>query len=197
MPIGVYERKKGVRPWLVKANLGRKLSEEHKRKIGLKSIGNKYAVGYKITDELRQKRKERMVGNKYALDKNLNEKHHNWKGDKALKTTIHKWLKRRLGKASFCTFNKEHEGLFEWANKNHSVSRDVNDYMSLCIRCHRKYDKNPISLHNYIQKLTPENIEEIRSLYKKGGITQKEIGIKYNVGREHINEIINNKVWKT
>lgn len=42
-------------------------------------------------------------------------------------------------------------------------------------------------------KLTKENVNEIKTLYKEGNLTQKEIGIIYNVNKEHINNIINNR----
>lgn len=68
-----------------------------------------------------------------------------WKGDKAGFSAMHQWLKRRVGKASFCTFDKTHEskGGFEWANISHEYKREVSDYMSLCRRCHMKYDMTP------------------------------------------------------
>lgn len=71
----------------------------------------------------------------------LNEKHWAWKGDNAGYSSIHDWIDRRKGKASFCTFNKAHKSTkFEWASLSHGFKRDVNDYISLCPSCHRKYD---------------------------------------------------------
>lgn len=49
---------------LRQANLGKKLSEETKRKIGLKSLGNKHNLGRKHTEETKQKRRGRIPWNK-------------------------------------------------------------------------------------------------------------------------------------
>jgi hypothetical protein len=65
----------------------------------------------------------------------------NWRGDKAGYATIHSWLYRQVGKATFCSFNKEHKASrYEWASKSRKALRDVSDYMPLCPSCHHKYD---------------------------------------------------------
>lgn len=45
-------------------------------------------------------------------------------------------------------------------------------------------------------KLTKSQVKTVRRLYKKGNITQKQLGLKYNVTREAIKNIINRKTWK-
>jgi group I intron endonuclease len=45
-------------------------------------------------------------------------------------------------------------------------------------------------------KLTKEQVKSIREEYKKGGIFQKDLAIKYNVNRMTILRIVNNKYWK-
>lgn len=88
------------------ANLGKKLSEETKRKIGLKSKGNSYRKGIKHTDEVRaqiskshtgvklsEQHRNTLLGNKRALGmrhsdetkqkiavKRAGENNGNWKG---------------------------------------------------------------------------------------------------------------------
>lgn len=66
-----------------------------------------------------------------------------WLGDKAGYTAIHTWLTNKYGKASHCE-NKRCEGLpasrYEWASISGECKRDINDYVQLCTRCHRKYD---------------------------------------------------------
>ena len=68
------------------------------------------------------------------------EKHHNWKGDNAGTSPIHIWVKRYKGnvknyKCKFCDKQAKH-----WANKKHDYQRNLDDYMALCVSCHRKYD---------------------------------------------------------
>ena len=48
---------------------------------------------------------------------------------------------------------------------------------------------------NYV-RLNPVKIKEIRKLYLSGDYTQKEIGLKYGVIRQHISDIVNLKKWK-
>lgn len=60
---------------------------------------------------------------------------------------IHILLNRKYGAASTCE-NKECQNIgirrYEWAlikGKSYSLNRD--DYMQLCVSCHRKYDDSP------------------------------------------------------
>ena len=34
----------------------------------------------------------------------------------------------------------------EWANKDHKYKRDVSDWLKLCAKCHRKYDRSLIKI---------------------------------------------------
>lgn len=45
-------------------------------------------------------------------------------------------------------------------------------------------------------KLTSSEVAEIRQLYLKGNVTQRELAIKFRVSHPVINNIINNKTWK-
>lgn len=67
-----------------------------------------------------------------------------WKGDKAGYFAIHVWVNKHLGKAKECTFclRTSEETRMEWANISKTYKRDLNDYMALCVKCHRNYDKN-------------------------------------------------------
>jgi len=89
---------------------GRKLSEETKKKIG-------EAVS--------------------------NEKHPLWKAEKVSYSGLHYWVSRKLGKPDTC----EHCGRsglkgkqINWANRSHEYRRDLDDWLRLCVPCHRNYD---------------------------------------------------------
>jgi hypothetical protein len=149
MPRGVYVRTKEYREKLRRSHLGKKRTEEHKRnmRIALKGLvkseshrknlslalkGNTNARG-RILTELHKSR----IGKA-----NSGENHGNWKGDKVKYRALHHWVVRRLGKARNC----EHCGTvaasrYEWANKSHAYRRDLEDWMQLCLSCHKKYDK--------------------------------------------------------
>ena len=66
---------------------------------------------------------------------------YSWKGDKAGLSALHQWVVRRKGKPSRCEHCKNTKAkVFDWANKSHKYKRDLNDFIRLCRKCHRKYD---------------------------------------------------------
>ena len=66
-----------------------------------------------------------------------------WKDNNLGYWGIHQWLIKYYGKANKCE-NKDCSGKckkYQWANiKNHNHKRCRQDYMMLCISCHRKMD---------------------------------------------------------
>ena len=70
----------------------------------------------------------------------LGEKHFAWKGDGAGYKAIHYWVSYRKGKAKKCVDCGTTEGKIEWSNVDHKYRRNVNDYKSRCVKCHRMYD---------------------------------------------------------
>lgn len=145
-------------------NKGRKLTEEHKRKIGLSnSISLK---GRKLSAEVKKKIGLSNIGKhtgpnteswkakirkstKLAMIPFSNELHYLWKGNDASYEAKHNWLYRRKSKADKCQ-NRIRSFLgfrcsgtcdtFQWANLSRKYLRDVNDYVQLCCSCHAKFD---------------------------------------------------------
>lgn len=68
------------------------------------------------------------------------EKHPNWKGDKVGYSALHNWIRKKLGKPKKCEHCGTTKGTLHWANKSGEYKRDLTDWISLCVRCHRKYD---------------------------------------------------------
>lgn len=72
------------------------------------------------------------------------EKAYNWKGDDAGYQSKHQWIKKHKGSPAICEHcgktNKETK--LTWANKNHKYKRVSKDWISLCYKCHYKFD-NP------------------------------------------------------
>lgn len=64
----------------------------------------------------------------------------NWKGDKVGYGGVHQWLYKVKGRPIKCEHCGTIVGKFEWANINHSYKRTTEDYIGLCISCHRKFD---------------------------------------------------------
>ena len=59
--------------------------------------------------------------------------------------TFHKWVENHLGTPSNCVFCKN-ENLnsrqYHWANKSGKYIRNLSDWLRLCVKCHKSYDKN-------------------------------------------------------
>jgi hypothetical protein len=64
-----------------------------------------------------------------------------WKGDAVGNKALHQWVRRQLGTPKLCEIclTKENR-VYHWANRSHTYKRDVNDWMRLCVPCHKKYD---------------------------------------------------------
>ena len=107
---------------------GYKLTEEHKRKIG-------------ITNSKRKHQPQEGFQKGYQEGK-FDKLSAAWKGDDAGYMAIHIWVKKHKGKPIKC----EHCGAvrdekrFHWANIDHKYRRDIDDYISLCVSYHNKYD---------------------------------------------------------
>jgi len=113
----------------------------------------------------RQKQSERMMGHK-AWNKGLHKETDsrvlkiseklkgnltlitfNWKGDEARYSAKHNHIRKKFGKAQKCEANTTHINRFyHWANLDHLYSRDVSDYIQLCVSCHYQYDHNLIPI---------------------------------------------------
>lgn len=71
--------------------------------------------------------------------------HPKWKGDNIKYGTLHDWIRRKLGRPSKCGICGTSESKrLEWSNISGEYKRDVSDFRSLCVKCHRKVDNNPI-----------------------------------------------------
>ena|SRR3990167_1627761 len=82
------------------------------------------------------------------------ENHWDWKGDNVAIKPLHNWVKKRLGKAKECIQCKSTINV-HWANKSQKYKRDLTDWIQLCVKCHRKYDK--VSIREKIIKNVRKN----------------------------------------
>lgn len=136
--------KKGFIPWnkgttgLVKSwNKGTK---------GLMPVPWNKGLTYKsvpCSEEKKQKISLAQIGKKRP--QTTNEKNGEWKGGSANYVSIHTWVSRHKGKPETC----EHCGKtglvgcrIQWANIDHKYYRVLDDYIRLCVPCHRAYDKS-------------------------------------------------------
>ena len=100
-----------------------------------------FRKGWRHTEEYKIMMREIAIGRK--MPEVSNENHHNWKGDKVGYRALHSWIERKLGKPDHC----EHCGKLKttpksihWANISGDYKRDLTDWISLCVKCHKKYD---------------------------------------------------------
>ena len=67
---------------------------------------------------------------------------HNFKGENVGYFSLHNWVKRHKGKPVECktcgiTIKEKR---MTWANIDHQYKRNLDDFISLCYSCHKKYD---------------------------------------------------------
>jgi len=71
--------------------------------------------------------------------KGTGEANSKWVGDKVGYYPLHAWVKRKLGKAKECVYCGSVSNV-QWASISHRAKRDLEDYISLCGKCHHSYD---------------------------------------------------------
>lgn len=76
----------------------------------------------------------------FTSERTVGCKNFKWKGDAVGYHGLHTWVARQLGKAKKCSDCGRDSGRIEWANKSREYKRDVNDWISLCKKCHGKFD---------------------------------------------------------
>jgi hypothetical protein len=92
------------------------------------------------------------TGNK---GKTLGTKNYAWKGDKVSYRSLHLWIYYHKGHPSTCehckkTSLKAQE--IHWASLSGEYKRDLNDWIRLCVKCHRKLDKNRKTIKKFYDK---------------------------------------------
>ena len=77
------------------------------------------------------------------------EKHWDWKGDQVRYRALHAWIENKLGKPDVCKFcgkSKLKGRRIHWANSNKKYKRNLTDWLRLCVRCHKAYDKGLVTV---------------------------------------------------
>ena len=73
---------------------------------------------------------------------NKGEVHPRWASNPAY-TTVHNWVHRTFGfptKCENCSFSSHSNRKIHWANKSGNYKREREDWMRLCVPCHKNYD---------------------------------------------------------
>ena len=68
----------------------------------------------------------------------------NWKGSQVSYGALHMWVRKWKGTPDTCE-HCEKSGLngraIQWANKSKKYLRDLDDWIRLCVKCHKIFDK--------------------------------------------------------
>ena len=67
-----------------------------------------------------------------------------WKGKEVKYRALHSWVERELGKPSKCTncgVTNLQGRQIHWANKSREYKRELSDWIRLCIKCHKVFDR--------------------------------------------------------
>jgi hypothetical protein len=62
-----------------------------------------------------------------------------WVGDKVSYSALHVWINRHGNKGSTCEFCGSDNWL-EWSNISGEYKRELDDFQTLCAKCHRNFD---------------------------------------------------------
>lgn len=64
-----------------------------------------------------------------------------WKGDDVGYIGLHNWVRKWKGKADHCEMcGNDEPRMYHWANIDNEYRRVLEDYISMCVPCHRKHD---------------------------------------------------------
>jgi hypothetical protein len=158
----------------------KKLSEETKRKISISLKGRTPKNYSTLNSEYYNKKRSISVKNNENCKKTQFKKNDTrvtgknnrlWKGENVCYYALHSWINRQLGKPTICMHCGEKKKRLQWANKSHEYKRDLEDWISLCVRCHKQYDKCRRDIkrfYSYSKSLTRlDNLVEIKGVEVK------------------------------
>lgn len=163
MPKGIYDRKplseehkrnislalKGKPSW----SEGKHLSEETKKKMSntakLKGFGL-WMRGKKLSENTKKKISDWSTEHETfrRLPLTFGDNNINWKGDEVKYRALHAWINRRLGRSGTCEAcnDKSENKTYDRANISRTYKRKIDDWISLCRSCHRKFDNNNLTV---------------------------------------------------
>ena len=118
----------------------------------------RYGLPPRTSSEVRQNKFWRGTETQYknvskAIKKRVGEDHPRWKGgfyaaihmERSEYEALHKWVRQQLGTPHRCE-RCGTTGLtgkqIHWANKSGKYLQEADDWLRLCVKCHREHDKS-------------------------------------------------------
>lgn len=121
----------------------------------------------------------------FTSEGNIGPNNYRWKGNAVGYYALHRWVERTLGKPLRCEICGNTGGKFNWANKSKKYLRSTDDWVRLCLVCHKRFDG--------LTKLSKEQALEIKNKYADG-ILQVDLAKRYSVDQGTISNIIRGKI---
>ena len=116
------------------ASRGRRHSEESRRKIGMATLGRK------DSNETKHRKSESAKRRGNEPPHPIGERSSRWKGAAVGYAALHSWVRRWKELPKYCKECGSTTKRLNWANKDHTYRRNLEDYIALCGSCHIKYD---------------------------------------------------------
>jgi hypothetical protein len=119
----------------------------------------------------------------------------NWKGDQAGYAARHDRVKTVRGKASNHPCVTCGKPARDWAEIHGTGGFKFDDYQPMCRVCHREYDSIMWDGNQGLNKLTRDDVIDIRKSLQLGLMNGNELARKYNVTNATISSIRLGKSW--
>lgn len=105
-----------------------------------KSCLSRYTYSQKL-EAYKYKKGQAATGTPFTKGQTAGENNNNWKGGTATYQAKHMWVKYHYGRPSECQHcGTTDKRMYHWANISKEFKRDKNDWLRLCVPCHKRYD---------------------------------------------------------
>jgi hypothetical protein len=111
----------------------------------------------------------------------------------------HRRIEAARGFPSSCEICDENDPSikYEWAFNNSGDRNNVNDYVRLCVQCHKNFDSflMPRGEEHWNSKVTEDIVREIRYLYRNGPNSYRRLAKAFGISVMTVSDIVRYKTW--